>query len=562
MSHPFARLILPALLTVILMPSSLRAAPSADERARAFVNAHEARIRPLEKQGALAWWNASTTGRDEDFKAKEAAQNALDAALADRARFVEVKALKRARIKDPFLRRQIDLFYLQYLEKQVDPALLQKMSAKANAIEQSFNVFRAQVDGRELADSAVRKVLKESKDSAERRKAWEASKRVAAVVEKDLRELVLLRNQAARQLGFKDFHVMSLAVNEQDQKEVLRLFDDLDKLTREPFRRAKAEIDARLARHYGIPAAELRPWHYHDPFFQEPPAIYDVSLDDACRHLDILKLNRDYYAGLGLPIDDVIARSDLYEKPGKSPHAFCTDIDREGDVRVLCNIVSNHYWLRVTLHELGHAVYSSKNIPASVPYALRMEAHVFCTEGVAMLFDRAASDARWLQAMGVRLSDPRAFQETGARMLRHRLLITSRWGQVMFRFERAMYANPDQDLNKLWWDLVEKYQLLTRPEGRHAPDYASKIHVVNAPAYYHNYLMGELFASQVHHAIARDVLKVKPSEAVYAGHKAVGDYMREKVFAPGRTLPWNDLMKFATGSKLNPRAFAADFQGD
>ena len=57
------------------------------------------------------------------------------------------------------------------------------------------------------------------------------------------------------------------------------------------------------------------------------------------------KLCRDFYAGIGLPIDDVLARSDLYEKTGKSPHAFCTDIDREGDVRVLANIVPNEYWM-------------------------------------------------------------------------------------------------------------------------------------------------------------------------------------------------------------------------
>ena len=63
----------------------------------------------------------------------------------------------------------------------------------------------------------------------------------------------------------------------------------------------------------------------------------------------------------------MIARSDLYEKPGKSPHAFCTDIDREGDVRVLANIVPNEYWMGTMLHELGHSVYSSKNIPASAP---------------------------------------------------------------------------------------------------------------------------------------------------------------------------------------------------
>ena len=59
----------------------------------------------------------------------------------------------------------------------------------------------------------------------------------------------------------------------------------------------------------------------------------------------------------------MIARSDLYEKKGKSPHAFCTDIDREGDVRVLANIVPNEYWMGTMLHELGHAVYSQQEHP-------------------------------------------------------------------------------------------------------------------------------------------------------------------------------------------------------
>ena len=53
--------------------------------AQEFVAAHEAAIRPLEKAANLAWWNANVSGRDEDFKAKEEAQNKLDAALADRA---------------------------------------------------------------------------------------------------------------------------------------------------------------------------------------------------------------------------------------------------------------------------------------------------------------------------------------------------------------------------------------------------------------------------------------------------------------------------------------------
>jgi peptidyl-dipeptidase A len=47
---------------------------------------------------------------------------------------------------------------------------------------------------------------------------------------------------------------------------------------------------------------------------------------------------------------------------------------------------------------------------------------------------------------------------------------------------------------------------------------------------------------------------------IYAGDKAVGDFMKKRVFEPGRTKSWNELTKFATGEPLNAKAFAADFK--
>jgi peptidyl-dipeptidase A len=555
--------LIPALILIALSAPTWAEGDSATMRAKAFVDRHVARLKPLEKAAAAAWWDANVSGKDEDFKRKEQAQNRIDAALSDAAAFAEVRALKQAGgIEDPVIRREIDVLYLSYLEKQVDPAVLQRMVEKSNAVEKAFNVYRAKVDGKELTDNDVRTVLKTSTSSAERRKVWEGSKGVGAMVQKDLIELAKLRNQAATQLGFKNYHVMMLALNEQDQSQVLALFDKLDELTREPFRKAKAEIDQHLAANCGIKVEELRPWHYHDPFFQESPAVFGVNLDAVYAHADILALARSFYAGIGLPIDDVIARSDLYEKPGKSPHAFCTDIDREGDVRVLGNIVQSERWMETMLHELGHSVYSSKNIPADVPYVLRGESHILTTEGVAMLFGRLAKSGAWQQAMGLAPQDPTERQRVaagGAKLLRNQLLIFSRWCQVMLRFEKGLYENPDQDLNKLWWDLVEKYQMLKRPEGRNAPDYASKVHIVSAPVYYHNYMMGELFASQVHHAIAREVYHADPAAGLaYVGRRDVGEFMRTRVFAPGKTLSWNDLTRAATGEELSPKAFAED----
>lgn len=538
------------------------ARPALDAAALQFIADHEQRVRPLERQVGLAWWNANISGKDEDFARKEELQNQLDAALADTTRFAELKKIRFGKIDDELVKRQIEVLYLQYLEKQVDPELLKKINAKANAVEKAFNTFRAKVEGKDLTDSEVRKVLKESKDSGRRQAVWEASKGVGSVVERDLRELVALRNEAAKKLGFADYHKMALFLNEQDQLRLFNLFDELDELTREPFKQVKSEIDAKLCSLYGIKHDQLRPWHLHDPFFQEPADIFEYKLDHVYAKVDILALCRQFYAGMGLPIDDVLARSDLYEKPGKSPHAFCTDIDREGDVRVLANIVPNEYWMATVLHELGHAVYSSKNIPGKVPYVLRGEAHILTTEGVAMLFEKFSKSSTWLEKMGVKVDDPAAFDATGRKMLKHQLLIFSRWCQVMLRFERGMYEHPDQDLNKLWWDLVEKYQLVKRPDGRSAPDYASKIHICSAPVYYHNYMMGQLFASQVHHTLSREVLRCAPGQASYVGKPSVGQFMKERVFAPGRTLPWNALTKHATGEELNAKAFAADFGGN
>jgi peptidyl-dipeptidase A len=555
-------LFLCAAALAVWRPMAVLADSPVRDRAQKFIDAHVAKLRPLEIRAGRAWWDANVSGKDEDFKRKEETQNRIDEALADPVAFEELKAIKtNGSVADPMVAREIEVLYLAYLEKQVDPALLKKMVALSNKVEKAFNVFRAQVDGKEMTDSEVRGVLKSSKDSERRRAVWEASKAVGSVVKADLRELVKLRNEAAAKLGFKNYHALQLYLNEQNADDLIKLFDELDDLTREPFRAAKKEIDAKLAADCNVVVKDLRPWHYHDPFFQESPAVFAASLDAPYAAADLLRLAQDFYRSIGLPIEDVIARSDLYEKKGKSPHAFCTDIDREGDVRVLANIVNNEYWMGTLLHELGHSVYSSKNIPRGVPYVLRAEAHILTTEGVAMMFERLSKQRAWLEKMGRKVEEPTQFDETAAKMQRNQLLIFSRWCQVMLRFEKGMYENPDQDLSQLWWDLVERYQEVNRPAGRKAPDYASKIHIVSAPVYYHNYQMGQLFASQVHHAIARDVYHgADPDTVIYVGNPEVGAFMKKRVFEPGRTWTWNELTKHATGQPLNATAFAADFR--
>ena len=74
-------------------------------------------------------------------------------------------------------------------------------------------------------------------------------------------------------------------------------------------------------------------------------------------------------------------------------------------------------------------------------------------------------------------------------------------------------------------------------------------------------MLGELFACQLHHPIAKEVLKASdPTHAIYFDNPAVGAFLRERLLAPGALRPWNETTRFATGAELNARAFAEDFR--
>jgi len=525
-----------------------------------FIEKHVSIIKPLYKEASLASWNASISGKEEDYSKSSQLQYELEKVYTNKEEFKKIKEWKKLNIKDPILKRQIDLLYLEYLQNQIPDDLLKKIISKSNEVEKLFNTFRGKVDGKEVSMNEIEEVLRNSLDSKERQKYWEAQKSVGLILEKPLKELVKLRNKAARLLGFPNFYSMSLYLNEQDENDLLKLFDELDKLTKDRFAELKREIDIKLSQRYGIKPEEMMPWHYNDSFFQEAPKIYEVDFDSLLKEQNILDLTEKFFNSIGLQIDDILRRSDLYEKKGKSPHAFETNIDKEGDIRILANIKNNEYWLDTMLHESGHAVYY-KYVDKNLPFLLRQYAHISTTEAIAMLFGRLAKNAYWLQKM-LNLSDEerKKIENEAFKTLQAQELIFSRWTQVMFRFERELYKNPNQNLNKLWWDLVKKYQLINPPKGRNMPDYASKIHLSTSPAYYHNYLIGELIASQIHHHIVKNILKDNDlKSANYIGNKEVGAYLIKHIFSEGAILKWDILIEKATGEKLTPKYFAEQF---
>jgi len=137
------------------------------------------------------------------------------------------------------------------------------------------------------------------------------------------------------------------------------------------------------------------------------------------------------------------------------------------------------------------------------------------------------------------------------KLLRYQLAITTRWVITFVFFEKELYRNPEGDLNTLWYDIVNELQYVSLEERKPYPDWAAKIHFGSSPVYYHNYLLGEMLASQFANYINNNI-----SKDFINGD--VGTYFVENVFKKGASLRWDELIESATGSPLSHK-YLVDF---
>ena len=526
------------------------------EEIQQFIENHVSMIKPALKKVRLAYWNAAISGKQKDYEDYEQLQKEIERVYNNKENFEKVKNFLNSEIKNQLIRRQVKLLYLSYLSSQGDIKLIEKIVSLSTLLEQKFNTFRAEMNEKKFTDNEIKKILREETDPKKLQEAWESSKKQGEIVEKELIELVKLRNMLAREIGFNNYYELSLEASEQTTEGIRNIFNEMANLTDFQFTKLKQEIDEHLSKKHLISKEALKPWHYQDLFFQEGPNISKINLDNYYNK-NILDISKRFFSSINLPVEDILERSDLYEKEGKYQHACCTDIDREGDVRIIENIKNNEKWMETTLHELGHAVYS-KFTSQQLPFLLRTDAHTLVTEAIALLFGRQSKNLSFIKNYAETKEISPSLSDEINNSLRLRQLVFCRWSQVMFHFEKALYENPEQDLNSLWWQLAKKYQRINFTRDK--PDWASKIHFVSSPVYYHNYLLGELLASQIHNHIVKNILQTNSSKnADYSNNKDIGKFLKENIFSIGKEYGWEELIELSTGKPLDTSYYIEEF---
>jgi len=142
-----------------------------------FIDNHVKLIAPLQKQAALAYYNATQYGKSEDYDRYADISLALSLIYSNKDDYNRLKDYKtRNQIKDPMLKRQLDLLYNAYLGNQLEPAMLEEMTKQSAEIEEIFNTFSYSIDGRTVNNNEINKILREERDPILLEKAWKAQK--------------------------------------------------------------------------------------------------------------------------------------------------------------------------------------------------------------------------------------------------------------------------------------------------------------------------------------------------------------------------------------------------
>jgi len=505
------------------------------------------------KQLYKAYWLLETTGSADASDLKADLDTELRLLFSDDDVYKKLLIWNEdTSLTDPLLKRQLNVLIRTFKQNLIPRALLEEIAQKEALLSQAYANFRPKFEGKLLSENEVRNLLKTERDPSRRKKVWAASKEVGEILAPQILAVVALRNQLAKALGYPDYFQMQLDLQEVDQKWLWSTLDDLATHSDAAYTDVLNQIEKQQAQRFGVTKEDLGPWAWSDPFCQEDP-LDNEGLDSLVQGVDIPLASTNFYQKMGIDVRPILERSDMFEKQGKSQHAFCINVDRDKDVRTLNNVQSSIKWLETVLHELGHAVYEL-GLDQKLPWLLREPPHMISTEAMALIAGRQAYRYEALCQLIGYSKDKEAFMKQADLSLKRRQLIFSRWVLVMSYFERELYRDPQQDLNQLWWQMVHKYQKIPVPQGRHGKnDWAAKYHIALAPVYYFSYLLGEMFAS----AIEEVLLKETGSQGLAS--EAAGQLLQQKLFYPGNSMSWDALVQHVTKQSLNANAWLRQF---
>ncbi|MEO6711405.1 MAG: M2 family metallopeptidase, partial [Planctomycetota bacterium] len=237
-------------------------AASLQAQAQAFLDAYSKQYQALYTASGEAEWLSNThiVEGDETNSTRTKAANEAMAAFTGSIANIETarKFLARKQDLTPLQRKQIEKVLFAAADKpQTEPELVkQRIAAEAAQTEKMYG-FTFKVDGQEVSPNEIDKALREERDLGKRRKIWESSKEVGALLKPGLIELRRLRNAGVQSLGYHDFFAYMASEYGMTTDELAATVAKINRELRPLFSELHTFARHELAKRYGQPVPDL-----------------------------------------------------------------------------------------------------------------------------------------------------------------------------------------------------------------------------------------------------------------------------------------------------------------
>jgi peptidyl-dipeptidase A len=568
------------------IPASARAQAAAEIQrdAQSFLELYNRLYQSLYTVATEASWKAGTDVTPEHTGLRIGADHAFSAFVGNPFIIERTRHfLRHTNALDALTVRQLRT---AYLDASGAPGTLPEVVAARVAAEarQSATLdgfpFQWQRPGTDklepITANQIDDGLATSTNLSERLALWKASKESGIALKPGLLELRDLRNKVAREMGFSSFFGLRVGTFDMSVAEMQTLTDKLVNDTRPLYEQLHCWVRHKLANKYGQPVPKLIPAHWlGNRWSQAWPGLVDsINLDPLFKGRKpewIVQQAVVYGESLGLPKVPASFwdKSDLYELPAdakrrKNTHASAWSINLAEDVRSLQNVRADFDWFSTAHHELGHVFYDLAYSRPEVPMVLRRGASPAFHEAMAETLATPTIQVPYLRQVGI-VPDSMQFDEV-------QWLLNSALDQVVFipwsagvmrAWEQDFYEQdlPKDQLNRRWWQYVEKYQGVSAPEPRteNYCDAATKTHINDDPAEYYKYSIAFALKYHLHLHIARKLLKQDPRNCNFYGNQEVGAFLYN-IMKSGATKDWREVIREATGEDLSAKAMLEYYQ--
>jgi oligoendopeptidase F len=430
---------------------------------------------------------------------------------------LEVIRTWRGKVDDPILERILDLFERVLLASQVlsHPDVFRLK----NEINQDIISFQPVIDGKTIERSDLRDIMHYEKDRSIRQKGYFAEKPLHDKTVERCVNLIKMRNDRARDLGYSDFMNLGLPMSDIHLDEILLVFDRLEAGTRDLYYGVLNEASSKAG------YDRLEPWDVG--FLIQKTVSLPREKFPKDRMVDWTK---EMAVSLGFPQQEF---KDIHIEFGDIPFGgVCFGIDSPKDIRVLLNPRDGLNYVKVLFHEFGHALHD-RYVPEGFHIAKSDTGAPF-GEGMAEFLEGIAEEKEWLTSH-TDFSEQQIDEYRKARSLERIAWLRRLMASAAFEFE--VVANPDGNLDELHHSLIQQYAVApTIPVAQ----WAAQSIMVTHPLYIYSYIFADCLAAQLRYRLGRE------EGGIFNNHE-VAPFLIEKCYSPGGYISWRDKVFNAVG---------------